>query len=267
MAPAPSKLAVELDVICRFYRRPILSGRGVCTLSPYNQLLVDEARRRHPAYSRLTTTLEKQEFALDLIHWAEAQGWQFVVRYNERRFGLMSPDAKLAKVKALLREKPKGERPPPFNNDVGGEGVLPPPMNVEAIRDGNFNVDDHDDASMASGNDNSEALLSHHSAVNTHPTQPEVVSQRGAPSDASLASSNSSWNDNDSLSILSSEPLVVLPPYDGGGEDLDIEVDTVALPLLVDGEGSLMEMESIGTFSVESGWIPLDPMEIVQLWD
>ena len=27
-----------------------------------------------------------------------------------------------------------------------------------------------------------------------------------------------------------------------------------------------MEMETIGPFSAESGWIPLDPMEIVQLW-
>ena len=276
MAPAPSKLAVELDVICRVYRRPILSGRGVCTLSPYNQFLVDEARRRQPAYFKLTKTLEKQNFALDLVHWAEAQGWEFVVRYNDGRFGLMADDAKREKVQRLLGERPRVKNvvavpPPPFNNDVDGEGVLPPPMNVAAIRGDDFDGDDDDDddvASVASGNDNSEALLSHHSAVNTHPTQPEVDSQRRAPSDTFTASSNTTWNDIGSLSTLSSEPRVVLPPFDDGGEDIDVEaeVETVALPLLMDDEGSLMEMETIGPFSAESGWIPLDPMEIVQLW-
>ena len=97
----------------QFDRKPILSGRGVCTLSPYNQLLVEETRRRQPAYFELKKTLEKHELALDLVHWAEAQGWEFVVRNDDGRFGLTpstSNDAKKKtreKVSRQLRERPR----------------------------------------------------------------------------------------------------------------------------------------------------------------
>ena len=135
-----------------------MSGRGVCTISLANQLLVQEVRRWQPYYFSLNgpgCNALKKEVQLLLIGWAETQGLVFVFRSEDGTFHEMSNEAKRDKVARLLGERPR------VNNIAIPPPPPPPPLMVD---------DDQDTESAASVR-----------SANAPPSHPDINSQRPFP--------------------------------------------------------------------------------------
>ena len=165
MPSVASKLAVELQHISRVHngRVPIVSGRGVCTISLGNQLLVQEVRRWQPYYFSLHgpgCNALKKEVQLLLIGWAETQGLVFIFRSEDGTFHEMSNEAKRDKVARLL-----GERPRVNNIDIPPPPPSPPPPQPPLMV-----IDDQDTESAASV-----------SSTNAPPSHTDINSQRPFP--------------------------------------------------------------------------------------
>ena len=211
----------ELERILQEYDRPIITGRGVCTFSETNRSYVHAARQWQPTYWALVTNAARDDMVWEFIRYAEEErGWVFIMRHDDGiNFVLMPNEAKREKVSRLL-----GERPRVRNPAVVAPPPPPPPPQHPLIVDVRP--------------DNTDRVTTGHAHQVESPTQPDVASQRRAPSDTSMESSHASWNG-------------ILPSLDADAEDLDMEaeVDTDAVTVFT--HDTLMEM-AMGICSVGS---------------